>query len=310
MSRATTLGIALALSGLPACTTGRVIWIPDRGEAPAGAAAEQAQEVSPFSGLTELMGDEAPAVAPEPFTLELEGTAIALEMLPLTFPSGEVLWMSATEIPWEAFDVYTYGFEIPRERRVAEFDGATRPSKPYGSPDRGWGHEGFPALSLTAFSAELFCDWLGARTATSLRLPSQSEWLFAAREGAAGPPRFSLADPDRELPSDLGTAVGWAPANGPRTVELAELEPNALGFSGLLGNLGEWARIHVADETAHVLCGGHFLDADAERVPGRRETQQSTWNQTDPQNPKSRWWLSDAPFVGFRIVATSPPELP
>ena len=26
------------------------------------------------------------------------------------------------------------------------------------------------------------------------------------------------------------------------------------------------------------------------------------WNLTDPQFPKSRWWLADAPFVGFRIV--------
>jgi len=22
----------------------------------------------------------------------------------------------------------------------------------------------------------------------------------------------------------------------------------------------------------------------------------------DPQNPKSQWWLTDAPFAGFRVV--------
>jgi hypothetical protein len=26
------------------------------------------------------------------------------------------------------------------------------------------------------------------------------------------------------------------------------------------------------------------------------------WNDTDPQIPKSIWWLSDAPFAGFRVV--------
>ena len=26
------------------------------------------------------------------------------------------------------------------------------------------------------------------------------------------------------------------------------------------------------------------------------------WQDKDPQIPKSRWWLSDAPFAGFRIV--------
>jgi len=36
--------------------------------------------------------------------------------------------------------------------------------------------------------------------------------------------------------------------------------------------------------------------------PGARERQTPEWNMTDPQYPKSRWWLSDAPFVGFRVV--------
>jgi hypothetical protein len=26
------------------------------------------------------------------------------------------------------------------------------------------------------------------------------------------------------------------------------------------------------------------------------------WNRRDPQVPKSKWWNTDAPFVGFRIV--------
>jgi len=30
--------------------------------------------------------------------------------------------------------------------------------------------------------------------------------------------------------------------------------------------------------------------------------QDASWNERDPQIPKSRWWLSDGPFVGFRIV--------
>jgi hypothetical protein len=26
------------------------------------------------------------------------------------------------------------------------------------------------------------------------------------------------------------------------------------------------------------------------------------WNKRDPQIPKSKWWLTDGMFVGFRIV--------
>lgn len=312
----------LTLLGVGSCATGYEPLPPaPMSDAPATGVSAQAPVAAPAETTEAAPPAEraqataqAPALeqaAPaEPFTLALEGTALELEMLPLRLADGRELWMSATEVPWEAFDVYTYGFEIPRAQRVAEFDAATRPSKPYGSPDRGWGHEGYPALSMTAHSAELFCDWLGERTDTDLRLPTVKEWEFAAREGRGMPAIPSLADPERVLPQDLGTAVGWAPANGPRTVALAELEPNALGFRGLLGNLGEWARFDESEDSRHVLCGGHFLDEPDEQVPGRREVQQRTWNQTDPQNPKSLWWLSDAPFVGFRIVATSAPDRP
>jgi hypothetical protein len=27
-----------------------------------------------------------------------------------------------------------------------------------------------------------------------------------------------------------------------------------------------------------------------------------SWNKRDPQIPKSRWWLTDGMFAGFRIV--------
>ena len=33
-----------------------------------------------------------------------------------------------------------------------------------------------------------------------------------------------------------------------------------------------------------------------------RAVQDESWNERDPQLPKSRWWFSDGPFVGFRLV--------
>jgi hypothetical protein len=38
------------------------------------------------------------------------------------------------------------------------------------------------------------------------------------------------------------------------------------------------------------------VDGDA------RAVQDYRWNETDPQLPKSAWWLSDGSFVGFRLV--------
>jgi hypothetical protein len=44
------------------------------------------------------------------------------------------------------------------------------------------------------------------------------------------------------------------------------------------------------------------MDEPADLRPGLRRHSEPTWNQRDPQVPKSRWWLTDGMFVGFRIV--------
>jgi hypothetical protein len=36
--------------------------------------------------------------------------------------------------------------------------------------------------------------------------------------------------------------------------------------------------------------------------PAARLSWQPAWNKRDPQIPKSRWWLTDGHFVGFRVV--------
>jgi hypothetical protein len=35
---------------------------------------------------------------------------------------------------------------------------------------------------------------------------------------------------------------------------------------------------------------------------GARQHSEPEWNKRDPQIPKSRWWLTDGMFVGFRII--------
>jgi hypothetical protein len=58
----------------------------------------------------------------------------------------------------------------------------------------------------------------------------------------------------------------------------------------------------VSDDGTLVVRGGSYRDPADRLGPGFRAVQDHTWNERDPQFPKSRWWLSDGPFVGFRIV--------
>ena len=36
--------------------------------------------------------------------------------------------------------------------------------------------------------------------------------------------------------------------------------------------------------------------------PAARLRSNLKWNVRDPQIPRSKWWNTDAPFIGFRIV--------
>jgi len=67
----------------------------------------------------------------------------------------------------------------------------------------------------------------------------------------------------------------------------------------MLGNAGEWAR---DPDGKAVLCGPTYQDPLDALTPTKRRRYDPKWQDTDPQVPKSRWWLSDGPFVGFRVV--------
>jgi formylglycine-generating enzyme required for sulfatase activity len=48
--------------------------------------------------------------------------------------------------------------------------------------------------------------------------------------------------------------------------------------------------------------GGSYLDVPEDMRSANRQHSNSSWNKRDPQIPRSRWWLTDAMFVGFRVV--------
>jgi hypothetical protein len=64
------------------------------------------------------------------------------------------------------------------------------------------------------------------------------------------------------------------------------------------GNVGEWV---TTKDGARVI-GGSFRTSPEELGTKTLLTPISDWNKTDPQLPRSPWWLADADFVGLRIV--------
>lgn len=245
----------------------------------------------------------APTDTPTPapllgaYTDSIPGTLVSWDMVPV--PGGPVtlddttlavkaFWIARTELLWDAYDVFAF-LEPTAAARGA--DAVARPSRPYGAPDHGFGHRGYATLSITRSAADAFCAWLSLRTGRHYRLPTEAEWQRAA----------TLALGDGPLSPDRRDAIAWHAGNSSaRAHAAATKQPDALGLYDLLGNAAEWV---VPADGRPVTRGGSWRDPP-ERVDARaRAVQDYTWNETDPQLPKSAWWLSDGSFVGFRIVS-------
>ena len=56
--------------------------------------------------------------------------------------------------------------------------------------------------------------------------------------------------------------------------------------------------------------GSYDDDPDMLRCASRIPSNPEKWKQRDPQIPKSFWWNTDSPFVGFRIVRSFKPMTP
>ena len=237
----------------------------------------------------------APAPQPAarlPYTESLAGTTVSFEMVPV--PAGDVtvdgkqvaikpFYIGRSEVTWDLYDVFALKLDAAKDTGTA--DAIARPSQPYGAPDYGWGHAGYPAISIARDAAEAFCEWLSTKTGKRYRLPTEAEWAHVA----------ALAEKGSRL-----DAVAWHRGNAEaRTHPVGKKPADALGLFDLFGNAAEWV---TTTDGSRVVRGGSFRDAATGIGPSARAVQDDGWNERDPQLPKSKWWLSDGPFVGFRIV--------
>jgi formylglycine-generating enzyme required for sulfatase activity len=239
------------------------------------------------------------AAARKPFAQEIPAAAFKFNLVPIPGSADGTIkpfYMSEKEITWEAADTYIY--KIDEERGSPPpggTDAVSRPTKPYIPPDRGFGHEGYAALTMSFKNASEFCVWLSKHSGRNYRLPTEAEWEHAARAG-------SPTDPGAVDAKAL-EQIAWFEDNSDGTPHpVGAKRANAWGLYDMLGNVQEWC---VAPDGKGVTRGGSYRNSAEKIKASQRETEPRAWNNSDPQIPKSKWWLADAPFVGFRIVCDS-----
>jgi len=243
---------------------------------------------------------EAPAISKD----SIPGTLVTFEMIKI--PAGKIavktldgktqeveikpVWVGKTEVTWDEYDVFAFQLDVSDKDKAAGTEAKSRPSKPYGAPDFGFGHRGLPAMCVTAFSADMYCQWLSKKTGKRYRLATEAEWEYACRAGS-GEAKLE--------PAEMGKLAWYYDNSDDKAHPVAKKNPNGWGFVDMLGNVREWV---IGLDGKPLTCGGSW-DDDAENIGAHvRQQQKPEWNKTDPQSPKSRWWLSDGSMIGFRIV--------
>ncbi len=249
------------------------------------------------------------------FTDKLPGTAVSWEMVAI--PGGTLkgfkankdaepkdvvikpFFMAKLETTWDTYSIYYNALDIAdRKEATRLIEAKVRPSKPYESPMFNFGEAGFPALASTRHAAVKYCEWLSEKTGRTYRLPTPAEWEWAARGGA----ETLTAEQIKEMAWFNGNSSSDEFPDG-KTHPAGKLKPNGYGLHDMFGNVCEWVLDPGEDAlTNPVAAGGSWKSKLDSLSPSYRQNQTKNWNVRDPQDPKSKWWLSDGNFVGIRVV--------
>ncbi|MBI3823967.1 MAG: formylglycine-generating enzyme family protein, partial [Planctomycetes bacterium] len=192
-------------------------------------------------------------------------------------------------------------------------DAVTSPTPPYDDPTFGYGKKGFPVIAVTHHAAMEYCRWLSEKTGKKYRLPTEAEWEWAARAGTSSDDLTKLDE------------HAWYEKNANDTPHpVGKKKASAWGLHDIHGNVAEWCldsykkdfyaslpkdKISLMpfnppteDRYPDVVRGGSWNDPPEKCRSAIRRHSDKTWLKRDPQRPQSIWWMTDADWVGFRVV--------
>jgi formylglycine-generating enzyme required for sulfatase activity len=223
-------------------------------------------------------------------------------------------WLASHEVSWDLYEQFLNrskegeSFSPKCEQLGIEVDGISSASTPYIDMSGGMGKGNFPVTNITQHAALTFCKWLSAKTGHFYRLPTEAEWEYACKKGG--------------LPASAATkaARAWTQENSANAYHpTASKQANSLGIYDMEGNVAEWTMDQYLPDFyqtggsknpwaypdklyPRTLRGGSWKDSAEKCNCTVRIPSKAQWKRIDPQLPKSKWWHTSAPFIGFRIL--------
>jgi formylglycine-generating enzyme required for sulfatase activity len=233
-------------------------------------------------------------------------------------------WMGKCAVTWDEYEQWGMGLDAQRRKarnatptendKLA--DAVAKPTKPYSDMTFGMGKDGYPAVCMTQLAAKVYCNWLSAKTGHYYRLPTEAEWEYACRAGSKTAYFFG------DDPKKLGDYAWYFDNSKEKYHKVGLKKPNPWGLYDMHGNVAQWVLdqykedsycrfvgkiadnpiVPATTEYCRVVRGGSW-DDDAQKLrSAARRFSTKDWKMQDPQIPQSIWYLTDADFVGFRVV--------
>ena len=169
----------------------------------------------------------------------------------------------------------------------------------YRPSDEGWGRGSRPVINVSWEDVQTYVSWLSRSTGENYRLPSESEWEYAARAGSTTQYNWGN-DIGRNQANCNGCGSQW---DGDQTAPVGSFTANAFGLHDMHGNVWElvgdcWNINYVSAHTD----GSAWMHGDCEK----RVVRGGSWFDY-PRHLRAAYRSRNSTgyrnfYFGFRVV--------